>query len=449
MSDPKEHISHERDSLRDSEHGQDQSEDEEADFAEGHQEESQEPRRSQRVRTLTEKGKEMYEGKIKELQQRFNYIYGKWRIHVKAAKQTLSQSTEPLSDDLLQDIIGDVEGLSADVQRSYDELRKVSPPDQDTRRKVDLCVGISKFIVSRATSRLGGKVPEQEQDWPEAGSLFNSGSSKSGSVLSIFKGASEHSSHSSVKRQEAAAEAAASQAVLKVLQEQEKEELELQRLEAEAKRKVADEEAAAIKRRLEWEEEEAKIRAKREEEHAALQKTLDEKRRKILQLEAMKSLNAAQARIYVYDQMKTEEGQRQDTVKQERVEVTLNSAPTRQPLKIPFIPQATATSSNDSTAELVKVLAGALTANRIPVPEPSVFSWDPLKYNDWKLSFETLIDQKNIQDKEKIYYLRRYVGGQAKNALEGYFLLGTESAYAAAWEILEERYGNPFTIAKS
>ena len=180
MSDPKEHKSQERDSLRDSEHGQDQSEDEEAEFAESHQKEPQEPRRSQRVRTLTEKGKERYGGKIKELQQRFNYIYGKWRIHVKAAKQTLSQSTEPLSDDLLQDIIG--ERLSADVQRSY-ELRKVSPPDQDTRQRVDLCVGITKFIVSRASSRLGGKVPEQEQDWPEAGSLFNSGSSKSGSVL--------------------------------------------------------------------------------------------------------------------------------------------------------------------------------------------------------------------------------------------------------------------------
>ena len=163
-----------------------------------------------------------------------------------------------------------------------------------------------------------------------------------------------------MKRQEAAAEAAASQAVLKVLQEQEKEELELQRLEAEAKRKVGDEEAAAIKRRLERQEE-AKIRAKREE-HVALQKTLDKKRRKIQQLEAKKGLNAAQARIHVYDQMKTVEGQRQDTVKQERVEVTQNSAPTRQPLKIPFIPQATATSSNDSTAELVKVLAGALTA---------------------------------------------------------------------------------------
>lgn len=78
------------------------------------------------------------------------------------------------------------------------------------------------------------------------------------------------------------------------------------------------------------------------------------------------------------------------------------------------------------------MLAGALSANRIPVPEPSVFTGDPLKYNNWKLSFETLTDKNNIQDKEKIYYLQIYVGGQAKNALDGYFPLGTECAYIAA-----------------
>ncbi|GAA6087283.1 uncharacterized protein LOC111189704 [Tachysurus ichikawai] len=204
---------------------------------------------------------------------------------LKSSKRTLSQSAEALSDDLLNDIIGDVRGPSSDVQRVYDDLRKISTPDQDMRRRVDLCVEISNFVVSRASSRLDGKTPEEEeQEWPEAGSLFNSSTCKSGSFSSILDGASEHSS--------------------------------------------------------------------------------------------------------------------------------------------------------------------ALNVNRIPVPEPSVFSGDPLKY-DWKLSFETLIDQKNIQEKEKIYYLRRYVSGQAKKELEGYFLLGTESAYGAAWEILEERYGNPFTIAKS
>lgn len=65
------------------------------------------------------------------------------------------------------------------------------------------------------------------------------------------------------------------------------------------------------------------------------------------------------------------------------------------------------------------------------------------------MSFHTLIDRKAIQVTEKIYYLRKYVGGPAKTAIESYFLLGTESAYHAAWDILEERYGSPFVIAKA
>nr|XP_055049264.1 uncharacterized protein LOC129434357 [Misgurnus anguillicaudatus] len=230
----------------------------------------------------------------------------------------------------------------------------------------------------------------------------------------------------------------------------------MQCLEAEAKRKIAAQEAAVVKRRLELEaeevkrrikkeEEEAEMRAQLEEEHAALQRALEEKRRKIKHLEAMKELSAAQARMQVYDQGLAIKEEPKDVLSHQKVAVSTS----RLPPCVSSVSQAVTISSNESTAELVKLLADALNANRIPVPEPSIFSGDPLKYSDWKLSFETLIDQKNIPDKDKIYYLRRYVSGQAKTALDGYFLLGTESAYVAAWKILEERYGNPFTIAKA
>ncbi|XP_061736975.1 uncharacterized protein LOC133539000 [Nerophis ophidion] len=315
----------------------------------------------------------------------------------------------------------------------------------------------STFILSVATSRLDKNIPEEEPEWPEAGSIFNS-TCKS-SVMSILKGYTvQESTKSSVGRQEAAAEAAASQAVLKVLQEQEREQLELNILEEKARKKIAEQEAAARKRRLQQEEDEVRRRIQREEEeaeikaqleeHIALQRTLEEKRRKIKKLETVKSLNAAKARMLIYDQRSVKE-ERSDKLGDDFKEDDQVSAPSSHLSTHRSSVSKVKKTSNDSTAELVKMLAGALSVNRIPIPEPATFSGDPLKYSDWKLSFQILIDQKNILENKKIYYLRRYIGGQAKKALDGYFLLGTESAYTAAWEILEERYGNPFTIAKA
>lgn len=138
MSEPSEPTIQVKDSDRDSANSQDQSEEGQVGGAEAHQEDTQQSRRSKITRTLKEKGREMQVAKIISLQQRFNYIYDKWRTHVKSSKRTLSQSTETLPDDLLNDLIGDVLGFFADVQRVYDELRKITTPDQDTRCRVDL-----------------------------------------------------------------------------------------------------------------------------------------------------------------------------------------------------------------------------------------------------------------------------------------------------------------------
>ena len=88
------------------------------------------------------------------------------------------------------------------------------------------------------------------------------------------------SSSIAVRRNEAAAEAAASQEILAVLEEQEKEETELQRLEAEDKQRQAIFEA----------------------ENLARQQTMEDRRRKLNRLEEVKKLNAAKARVKVYDQ---------------------------------------------------------------------------------------------------------------------------------------------------
>lgn len=76
--------------------------------------EAQQLRRGQRTKTPTEKGREMQEEQMKTLLQ--NYNYEKWRTQVKTAKRPLSQTTESLSEDLLNDIIHDVTSLSEDVR---------------------------------------------------------------------------------------------------------------------------------------------------------------------------------------------------------------------------------------------------------------------------------------------------------------------------------------------
>lgn len=117
--------------------------------------------------------------------------------------------------------------------------------------------------------------------------------------------------------------------------------------------------------------------------------------------------------------------------------------------QVPTTQTVTSNASHEASNDLVRTLAEAITANRVPIPEPEVFKGDPLKYNDWKLSFCTLIDHKNLPTQEKLLFLRKYVGGKAKRAIEGHFLAATETTYCAAWDILEDRFGNPFIIAKS
>ena len=102
-----------------------------------------------------------------------------------------------------------------------------------------------------------------------------------------------------------------------------------------------------------------------------------------------------------------------------------------------------------NSLDFVNVLAEAISSNRLPAPEPAVFTGDPLRFKDWQLSFRALIDKKNLSKEEKLYYLRKYLSGAAKKAVEGFFLLGSEEAYDTAWQLLEERFGDPFLIGKS
>ncbi|XP_070543711.1 uncharacterized protein [Ptychodera flava] len=61
------------------------------------------------------------------------------------------------------------------------------------------------------------------------------------------------------------------------------------------------------------------------------------------------------------------------------------------------------------------------------------------------MSFEL----RGVPPLERIHYLKKYLGGPAKEAVGGCFLLRSEQAYEEAKAILNERYGNPFTVTEA
>ena len=60
---------------------------------------------------------------------------------------------------------------------------------------------------------------------------------------------------------------------------------------------------------------------------------------------------------------------------------------------------------NQEEVSLTQALASSLILNRLPVPEPSTFTGDPLEYFDWKTSFMALIGQKPLPVCGKMLYL--------------------------------------------
>ncbi|XP_039904599.1 uncharacterized protein LOC120744346 [Simochromis diagramma] len=421
-------------------------------------------RKSERVRTLTEKGKELQETKLKGLQHRYAVVFEKWRYEARLSKVILRNE---VSESELNELINNVNVACKDVQTIYEQIRQIQTPDADERRKVDACTSLSSFIVRRAEKHLQGDLADgDEEPWPDVGSCLGSESTKSRSKSRRSKSGSSQSYSQTIKRIEAEAEAAACQEILAVMEDQEREAAELKRLEL---------------------------------ENLERQQTMEEQRRKIERLEEVKKFNAARAKVKVYAEAESISESRSlvRSIKTES-ETSAIPAPPQVPSQAPnttqahnatnpafvphtptvinqaqqnpgvqpkgttgqavnassppFIPKATQAAASAThpqpNLDLVGILADAISANRLPTPEPALFTGDPLKFKDWQLSFETLIERKNIPKNERLYYLRKYLGGPAKRVVEGFLLVGTDEAYDAAWEVLERRFGDLFTIGK-
>ncbi|KAI4883641.1 hypothetical protein NFI96_030569, partial [Prochilodus magdalenae] len=96
---------------------------------------------------------------------------------------------------------------------------------------------------------------------------------------------------------------------------------------------------------------------------------------------------------------------------------------------------------------LVQALQESLS--RLPTPEPTIFSGDPLKFTEWSTSFKALIERRCSNPADRLFYLQRYIAGEAKSFLEGSFYRKDEEAYQQAWKRLNARYGHSFVVHRA
>ncbi len=416
-------------------------------------------RRSQRVRVLTEKGKTLQDARLNNLKGSFEQKYRRWKYHINGLKRAMKNNDDT---DLIFEVVSTINAIQSEVDHIYGDIRSITSPEPEIRRKNDTCLAITNTANEKAQRFLNGD--SENIPWPDSDSVFEATvssiiSATSSKSKSVSKMSSQSSRHSLQKRQEAAAEVAATQEVIKIMKTQHQYEEEIRKLEAEDERLTAEREA----QEREIEAENARKRAQFVSESTIRKIRLEEKKKEVERLEELKRHNAAQARLQVYaESIEADERKMCSTPPlRQRQEDYLSQpnlsqpnqpsySPQRFPVTQAHVSQSDAfAASSEASNDLVKALAEAITANRIPIPEPAVFSGEPLKYNDWKLSFRTLIDRKNLPAQEKLFFLRKYVSGPAKKAIEGHFLVGTEAAYMAAWNILEDRFGNPFVVGKS
>ncbi|XP_067948721.1 uncharacterized protein [Watersipora subatra] len=105
----------------------------------------------------------------------------------------------------------------------------------------------------------------------------------------------------------------------------------------------------------------------------------------------------------------------------------------------------------DAVRQLAESLVSTMnkaTAKRTSV-EPSLFTGDLLDFTDWQVDLDAYLEAENINGKERLRHLKRFVGGEAKKCINGHFVTNTNEAYLDARAMLKERYGNKQSIVRT
>lgn len=401
-------------------------------------------RSSSRERKLTDKGQEMHDQHTRKCEKAFNKTYDSWKL---VARETRTKLKTLCSSEDLNKLQQDIQARHDDVSQQYEPILRNSNTTPEIVKKMDACVTLTKDICDLISDRL--KIINQDYNdqlekervrgilnKDEYGSVFGHTKTETVSSAESPERLSNHSSSASThsSRVDAQAELAAKLEQSKALKEIQAQQAHLHKLEGELKLK------------------EAKMLVEMKQKEVKMQQQLEQERAKLQQLQAAKDIAIAAARMRAYDDFEgfeNHDDEFNDKISpacyRQKSEPRLNlDAASFQPHQA-----ASEITMNQESVSLAQAIASSLSMNRLPVPEPTTFSGNPLQFTDWKMSFIALIDKKPLPPSEKMFYLKNYLAGEARKAVEGFFYRDSETAYNGAWQVLQDRYGNPFIIQKA
>lgn len=106
-------------------------------------------------------------------------------------------------------------------------------------------------------------------------------------------------------------------------------------------------------------------------------------------------------------------------------------------------------SRTDELTAAVKLVAEQQRMSLLPGQQPPVFSGNHFDYAAFTSAFESLIEFRVSDPKQRLYYLSQFTSGDAKESIQGLITLDSPDSYDEARKVLKERFGHPYRIAQA
>ncbi|GAA6096392.1 uncharacterized protein LOC113114641, partial [Tachysurus ichikawai] len=374
----------------------------------------------------------------KKQEKAFYKAYNFWK---ETAKETRSRLKMFCSHENLERILQDIQSRQNSVYQHYEPILRNNATSPDIVNRMDACAALTAEISDLVSKRLEtidedyNEVLVKERvrqllNKDEYGSIFG---------FTVTNTVTSESSHGSCNQSKTSSAISSKQADAEA-------ELAAKREQAKAMQEIHHQQLKLDKMESDWKLCETKMLAEIKQREIEMQLKLEEERKQLHQLQVDKDVKVAAARVKVYNDLKgviqsnNEELDTSTHIGCHRTEPTFRMNPEAEL----FLPQQAvyeehkAQPSQDNVA-LAQAIADSLSTHRLPVPEPTIFAGDPLKFIDWKMSFMALIDRKSLPPGETMFYLKNYLVGEARKVVEGYFYRNSEDAYQGAWKVLPGR----------